>query len=115
MANTVALESLSFDRDALDAIGGSGALIGYARVSTQDQTSGRETRALKAAGRPAAAPARGQRLGLRTAVPDEQVRRARAPRTRPDESVSSITRLLGVSRMRWYKYVRDPGQGSPIR
>jgi hypothetical protein len=34
----------------LDPIGGGGALIGYARVSTRDQNLDRQTRALKAAG-----------------------------------------------------------------
>ena len=45
-----ALEPLSLDGDALDPIGGGGALIGYARVSTRDRNLDRQTRALKAAG-----------------------------------------------------------------
>ncbi|WP_245547519.1 recombinase family protein [Nocardia brevicatena] len=43
----------------------------------------------------AAARARGQRLGRPPAMTDEQVRQVRALLTRPDESVSSIARLLG--------------------
>ncbi|WP_433714972.1 helix-turn-helix domain-containing protein [Nocardia sp. CA-084685] len=38
---------------------------------------------------------------------DEQIRKARALLTRPDESVSSIARLLGVSRSTIYKYVPE--------
>ncbi|MGW1739378.1 recombinase family protein [Nocardia sp. NPDC001965] len=48
--DTAALEPLSLDGDALDPIGGGGALIGYAGVSTRDQNLDRQTRALKAAG-----------------------------------------------------------------
>ncbi|MFE5286461.1 helix-turn-helix domain-containing protein [Nocardia sp. NPDC056611] len=44
---------------------------------------------------------------------DEQIRQARALLTRPDESVSSIARLLGVSRSTIYKYVPELTQGSP--
>ncbi|WP_455566393.1 recombinase family protein [Nocardia fusca] len=50
MTDTDALEPLSLDGDALDPIGGGGALIGYARVSTRDQNLDRQTRALKASG-----------------------------------------------------------------
>ncbi|MGW5230397.1 helix-turn-helix domain-containing protein [Nocardia niigatensis] len=41
----------------------------------------------------------------------EQIRQARALLTRPDESVSSIARLLGVSRSTIYKYVPEIGAG----
>jgi transposase-like protein len=34
--------------------------------------------------------------------------------TRPDESVSSVARLLGVSRTTLYKYVPKFGHASPI-
>lgn len=40
----------------------------------------------------------GQRLGRPPAMNAEQISQARAILTRPDESVSSIARLLGVSR-----------------
>ncbi|MFF3228903.1 helix-turn-helix domain-containing protein [Nocardia suismassiliense] len=40
----------------------------------------------------------------------EQIRQARAIRTRPDETVSSVARLLGVSRSAIYKYVPELGQ-----
>ncbi|NKY56178.1 recombinase family protein [Nocardia flavorosea] len=55
----------------------------------------------------AAARARGQRLGRPPAMSEEQIRQARALLTRPDESVSSIARLLGVSRTTLYKYVPE--------
>lgn len=38
---------------------------------------------------------------------EEQIRQARALSTRPDESVSSITRLLGISRTTLYKYLPE--------
>jgi DNA invertase Pin-like site-specific DNA recombinase len=206
VTDTDALEPLSLDGDALDPIGGGGALIGYARVSTRDQNLDRQTRALKAAGCTkvfadkksgkniereqlakcleymragdtlvvasldrlgrslqdlisivadlrrrgigfrslhealdtttpggrlvfhvfaalaefirelivegtheglAAARARGQRLGRPPAMSEEQIRQARTLLTRPDESVSSIARLLGVSRTTLYKYVPE--------
>ncbi|MFI9534140.1 recombinase family protein [Nocardia fusca] len=59
-----------------------------------------------------AARARGQRLGRPPAMSDEQVRQARALLTRPDESVSSIARLLGVSRTTLYKYLPEVGAKS---
>ncbi|WP_246199357.1 helix-turn-helix domain-containing protein [Actinomadura syzygii] len=49
--------------------------------------------------------ARGQRLGRPPALTPDQVRRAPALLTRPDESVSSIARLLGVSRSTLYYHV----------
>ncbi|WP_019928967.1 recombinase family protein [Nocardia sp. BMG111209] len=41
---------LSLDGDILDPVGGGGALIGYARVSTRDQNLDRQHRTLEAAG-----------------------------------------------------------------
>jgi transposase-like protein len=38
---------------------------------------------------------------------EEQIRQARALQTRPDESVSSIARLLGISRTTLYKYLPE--------
>ncbi len=54
---------------------------------------------------PAAARARGARLGRPPAMTAEQIRHARDLLTRPDNTVSSIARLLGVSRATIYKYV----------
>ncbi len=54
-----------------------------------------------------AARARGQRLGRPPAMDADQIRRARALLERPEESVSSIARLLGVSRATLYKYVPE--------
>lgn len=60
----------------------------------------------------AAARARGQRLGRPPAMNAEQIRQARAMLTRPEESVSSIARLLGVSRSTLYKHVPEIGRGT---
>lgn len=51
--------------------------------------------------------ARGQRLGRPPALTPEQVRYARDLLTRPENSVSSIAQLLGISRSTVYKYVPD--------
>lgn len=59
----------------------------------------------------AAARARGQRLGRPPAMNAEQIRQARAMLTRPDESVSSIARLLGVSRSTLYKHLPELRKG----
>jgi DNA invertase Pin-like site-specific DNA recombinase len=52
-----------------------------------------------------AARTRGARLGRPPAMTAEQIRHARDLLTRPDNTVSSIARLLGVSRATIYKYV----------
>lgn len=57
----------------------------------------------------AAARARGQRLGRPPAMTAEQIRQARATLTRPEETVSSVARLLGVSRSTIYKYLPEIG------
>jgi DNA invertase Pin-like site-specific DNA recombinase len=57
----------------------------------------------------AAARARGVRLGRPPAMTPEQVRHARDLLARPDNTVSSIARLLGVSRSTIYKYVPELG------
>ena len=45
----------------------------------------------------------------------EQIRHARDLLTRPDNTVSSIARLLGVSRATVYKYVPElAGGGRPV-
>jgi DNA invertase Pin-like site-specific DNA recombinase len=54
-----------------------------------------------------AARARGVRLGRPPAMTTEQIRHARDLLTRPDNTVSSIARLLGVSRSTIYKYVPE--------
>ena len=58
-----------------------------------------------------AARARSQRLGRPPAMTAEQIRHARDLLTRPDNTVSSIARLLGVSRATIYKYVPDVTTG----
>lgn len=55
----------------------------------------------------AAARARGQRLGRPPALTPEQVSHARFLLTNPDASVSSVAKLLGVSRSTIYKYVPE--------
>jgi DNA invertase Pin-like site-specific DNA recombinase len=66
-----------------------------------------------------AARARGVRLGRPPAMTDEQIRHARALLAQPDNTVSSIARLLGVSRSTIYKHVPElaggPGQLSPCQ
>ncbi|MCX4993423.1 recombinase family protein [Streptomyces sp. NBC_00568] len=55
----------------------------------------------------AAARARGERLGRPPAMTEEQVRHARVMLGDPDASISSIAKLLGVSRTTIYKYVPE--------
>jgi DNA invertase Pin-like site-specific DNA recombinase len=55
----------------------------------------------------AAARARGVQLGRPPAMTPEKIRHARALLTRPDESISSIARLLGVSRATIYKHLPE--------
>ncbi|TDO30227.1 DNA invertase Pin-like site-specific DNA recombinase [Kribbella sp. VKM Ac-2527] len=206
MTTVADLAQLELDGDPIDPIGGGGALIGYARVSTRDQKLHRQVDALTAAGchrifeeklsgknidrpelakcldylRPgdtivvlelwrlgrslqdlisivgelrrrgigfkslhealdtttpggrlvfhvfaalaefirelivegtneglAAARARGVRLGRPPAMTLEQIQSARTLLTQPENSVSSIAKLLGVSRSTIYKYVPD--------
>ncbi|MEV0220920.1 recombinase family protein [Streptomyces sp. NPDC050704] len=59
----------------------------------------------------AAARARGQRLGRPPAMTEEQIRHARAMLTDPEASISSIAKLLGVSRTTIYKYVPELAAG----
>ncbi|WP_405876908.1 recombinase family protein [Streptomyces sp. NBC_01136] len=54
-----------------------------------------------------AARARGARLGRPPAMIEEQVRHARDLLTRPENTVSSIAKFLGVSRNTIYKYVPE--------
>jgi DNA invertase Pin-like site-specific DNA recombinase len=54
-----------------------------------------------------AAPARGVRLGRPPAMTSEQIQHARVLLARPDSTVSSIARLLGVSRATIYKYIPE--------
>jgi DNA invertase Pin-like site-specific DNA recombinase len=54
-----------------------------------------------------AARARGVRLGRPPAMTPEQIRHARALLAHPDNTVSSIARLLGVSRSTIYKHVPE--------
>lgn len=62
----------------------------------------------------AAARARGQKLGRPPALTPEQVRQARVLLTRPEESVASIARLLGVSRSTLYKYAPEIRAGRTV-
>ncbi|MFI6833794.1 recombinase family protein [Kribbella sp. NPDC050241] len=55
----------------------------------------------------AAARARGTRLGRPPAMTPDQVRSARTLLAEPDHSVTSIAKLLGVSRSTIYKYVPE--------
>jgi len=61
----------------------------------------------------AAARARGQRLGRPPAMDAEMVERARRMLAQPEETVSSIAKLLGVSRATLYKYLPElsPARG----
>jgi DNA invertase Pin-like site-specific DNA recombinase len=54
-----------------------------------------------------AARARGTRLGRPPAMTSEQIRHARDLLTRPENTVASIARLLGVSRNTIYKYLPE--------
>jgi predicted transcriptional regulator len=56
-------------------------------------------------------PAPAARLGRPPAMTAEQIRHARDLLTRPDNTVSSIARLLGVSRATIYKYVPEVTTG----
>ncbi|MFL1427390.1 MULTISPECIES: recombinase family protein [unclassified Nocardiopsis] len=58
-----------------------------------------------------AARAAGKRLGRPPAMSPEQIRHARDLLTRPDNSVASIARLLGVSRSTLYKHVPELSGG----
>src|ERR1035437_2678109 len=58
-----------------------------------------------------AARARGQRLGRPPAMTGEQIRQARDLLTLPGNSISSIARLLGVSRSTIYKYHPELADG----
>ena len=55
-----------------------------------------------------AARTRGVRLGRPPAMTAEQIRHARDLLTRPDNTVSSIARLLGVSRATIYNFPKSP-------
>jgi DNA invertase Pin-like site-specific DNA recombinase len=55
----------------------------------------------------AAARARGQRLGRPHSMDAEMVARARRLLTQPEETVSSIAKLLGVSRATLYRHVPE--------
>ena len=59
-----------------------------------------------------AARARGVRLERPPAMTAEQIRHARDLLTRPGNTVSSIARLLGVSRATIYKYLPELGTGT---
>jgi DNA invertase Pin-like site-specific DNA recombinase len=58
-----------------------------------------------------AARARGQRLGRPPAMTIEQIRQARDLLTLPGDSISSIARLLGVSRSTTYKHLPELAGG----
>lgn len=60
---------------------------------------------------PAAARARGERIGRPPAMTEEQIRHARALLAQPDNTITSIAKLLGVSRTALYKYVPELAAG----
>lgn len=55
----------------------------------------------------AAARARGERIGRPPAMTEEQVLHARSMLANPEASVTSIAKLLGISRTTLYKYVPE--------
>lgn len=55
----------------------------------------------------AAARARGEQLGRPPAMSDEQIVHARSMLANPEASITSIAKLLGVSRTTLYKYVPE--------
>ncbi|MGI3199791.1 recombinase family protein [Streptomyces sp. GLT-R25] len=59
----------------------------------------------------AAARARGERIGRPPAMTEEQIRHARALLAQPDNTITSIAKLLGVSRTTLYKYVPELAAG----
>jgi hypothetical protein len=60
-----------------------------------------------------AARARGQRLGRPPAMTPEQIKHARDLLAQPHNTVSSIARVLGISRSTIYKYVPELAEGRP--
>ncbi|MER6532003.1 recombinase family protein, partial [Streptomyces sp. NPDC001508] len=62
-----------------------------------------------------AARARGARLGRPPAMTEEQIRHARDLLTRPENTVTSIAKLLGVPRNTIYKYVPELKGGRAVR
>ncbi|MGW7385487.1 recombinase family protein [Streptomyces sp. NPDC054794] len=59
----------------------------------------------------AAARARGEQIGRPSAMNAEQVRHARALLAQPENTITSIAKLLGVSRTTLYKYVPELAVG----
>lgn len=59
----------------------------------------------------AAARARGERIGRPPAMTEEQIRHARGLLTDPENTITSIAKLLGVSRTTLYKYVPELAVG----
>ncbi|MGW3820482.1 helix-turn-helix domain-containing protein [Streptomyces sp. NPDC005046] len=55
----------------------------------------------------AAARARGERIGRPPAMSEEQIRHARGLLTDPENTITSIAKLLGVFRTTLYKYVPE--------
>ncbi|MFE0039456.1 recombinase family protein [Streptomyces sp. NPDC059015] len=55
----------------------------------------------------AAARARGERIGRPPALTEEQILHARSMLANPEASISSIAKLLGISRTTLYKYVPE--------
>ncbi|MGW6356882.1 helix-turn-helix domain-containing protein [Streptomyces sp. NPDC055092] len=59
----------------------------------------------------AAARARGEQIGRPLTVTQEQIRHAHGLLTDPENTISSIGRLLGASRTTLYKYVPELAAG----
>jgi hypothetical protein len=123
LADSTIRMSLAFVAGPAGDVPGAHQRLGDARAD------GRRHRG-HAAGRPrSAARARGQRLGRPPAMTAEQIRQARDLLTLPRSSISSIARLLGVSRSTIYKHLLElaggrreaagqippPGPGLPAR
>ncbi|MFM9815631.1 recombinase family protein [Streptomyces scabiei] len=60
----------------------------------------------------AEARARGERIGRPPSMTEEQIRHARALLAQPENTVTSIAKLLGVSRTTLYKYVPELSAGA---
>ncbi len=96
-------------REGLDTTAPGGAAI--FRVFAGLADFGRATISAGTSDGLAAARAAGQRLGRPPALTPEQLREVRALLLRPEHTISSVARELGVSRSTIYKYLPAPERG----